>query len=393
MLFHLYAFDAAALPFVPVTHPAFGGSVGGDWYAPTMAAIASLPVTGGIIAFPRGEYYFSQAVTNTTKPNIAFVGLGSGGWGGSADNPGTARLFTDQAIWIFDIGPAAGSAIPGGPHFTGLSFEDRSASSIALGAIRVKHCQHVQIQDIAIANFKTGYGIYFDGTGGALDAVQYGSLIDVKCRKVKYGIKAEGGTMQFVVLGGHFTAPDAPNYTGSVGIWLEAGPNARGDTWQINNPSLESYATGVILRGALAARVKARIENTDPTSKYDATGVLVEGTAAFTARANVISECSINGAKYGIKVGTLASETQMYGNALVDISTARYDVDSSVSADTFITGMNLFGSGAGTGGVRVGPGGFQSGAIQTGSMCYRTDGSSPGVPGLYVGENGAWVAK
>ena len=395
MLMHLYAFESSTLPYIPVTHPAYGAKGDGvtnDRDA-IQAAIDAVPSTGGIVYFPRGTYYIGSSIGFTNKTNVVLQGAGSAGWGGNADNAGPSRIISDQAIWLVNAGPASGTAVPGGIHISGLSFEDRSASSIGLGAIRVNHSQHVQIQDVAIANFKTGYGIYFDGTGGSLDAVQYGSLIDVKCRKVKYGIKAEGGTMQFVVMGGHFAAPDSPNYTGSVGIWIEAGPNARGDTWQINNPSLESYETGIILRGALSTRVKARIENTDATSKYDATGILIEGTAAFTARANVVSECSLNGCDVGIKVGTLATETQMYGNSLIDIATAQYDVDASVSADTFITGMNLFGSGAGTGGVRVGPGGYQSGSIQTGSVCYRTDGASPGVPGLYVGENGAWVAK
>lgn len=396
MLLGLYAFNSASMPWVPVTHPNFGAKGDGttDDSDAIQAAIDSLPVEGGIIFFPRGTYYLASALSFTSKPNIVFLGAGSAGWGGNADNAGTSRLITDQAIWLFDIGPASGSAIPGGPHFAGLSFEDRSASSIALGAIRIKHCQHVQVQDIAIANFKTGYGIYFDGTGGSLDAVQYGSLKDVKCRKVYKGISVQGGSMQFVVEGGHFTAPDSPNYTGSIGIEIAAGPNARADTWKIINPSLESYETGIALRGTIGVRIAARIENTDVTSKYDATGVLIEGTADFNALANVVSECSINGAGTGIQVGTLAYETEIYANSVIDIgSGGRYAVDSSVSDRTIIRGTNLFGAGAGSGGVRIGTGGYQEGACQTGSMCHRVDGASPGVPALYVCENSEWVAK
>lgn len=386
----------APLPAGCNSDPTQYGAVAGDATddaAAFQSAINALPTSGGVVCVPAGRFIINTALGDAlgTKFNITIRGAGSSGWGSAADNPGVTRLVTTAGNKIIDFGPNAGNgSTPGGVQIEDISFVDETASKNATGAMDIKRHQHVRLNRVSCADFTQGYCVHFDGTTGALDAVQYGLITDMHARNTKIGIQADGGSMQFVVLGGHFVAPAAPNYEGSKGIYLNAGTAGRADTWRILNPSLESYKIGIHLVGTLGVNVQARVENTSGASYHDATCIKIEGTATFTANYNTVTASSLNGCATGIDIGTLVTNTQMTDNAIVDV-TNKINCDASVTLDNMISGADLVNAGAGTGCVRRSwSQAFPSSSCVQGSTHQRTSGTGTG---FYVCQNSAWVGK
>lgn len=356
-------------------------------------AINELPAAGGVVCIPPGKWVINTALHDYggTKINVTLRGVGSSGWGGASDNVGLSRLVTTSGNVIIDVGPDAGNgSTPGGIQIEDLAFGDETASKNATGAINIKRHQHIRLMRVNCADFQQGYCVHLDGTGGSLDAVQYGLIEDMHSRNTQKGIVADGGSMQIVVLGGHFTAPAAPNYTASRCISLVAGSAGRADTWRVINPSCESFKIGFELVGTLAVNVQGRIENTSGASYHDATCLSISGTSDFTARANTIMASSLNGCATAIDIGALAIENIAMANAIVDV-TNKVNVDSSVTLDNWIIGVDLVNAGAGTGGVRNSMSqAFPSSSCVQGSIHQRTSGTGTA---LYVCQNSAWVGK
>lgn len=368
------------------------GDDSADDSAAFQSAINDLPAGGGVVCIPPGRYIINTPLTDGgTRYNITLRGMGSSGWGAAADNVGLTRLVTTGAGPIISFGPEAGNgSIPGGVQIEDIAFLDESASKNSAGAILIKRHQHVRILRINCADFQQGYCIKFDGTGTFADAVQYGYLEDVHARNTQKGILADGGSMQFVVMGGHFTAPASPNYTNSVCIRLNAGTASRADTWRIINPSCESYKIGVDLIGTLAVNLQVRIENTSGISYHDATCIKIAGTADFTARANTVIGSSLNGCATGIDVGTLATENTFTANSIVDV-TDKLNCNAAITLDNIADGVDLVNSGSGTGCVRRSwSQAFPSGTCVQGSTHQRSSGTGTA---FYVCQNSAWVGK
>ena len=323
---------------------AVGDGVADDTQKIQQAINAAGANGGGTVFFPQGKYRVTVSLQdrnvtpiNAAKPantqwtNIELRGVGNAGWGIGGTPPfpppGASSIVTNQAISILAFG-GTGASNPFGPRMQGLGFQDNStAQNVALGAVRITNEYHIQIQDIVCADFTGGFCISLEAPATG-DVVQYGSFIDVKSRNTKFGFRAIGQAVQFMLIGGHFTAPPFPGgangvFAGSVGIDIQGPSIAPSDTLMILNPSLESFETGIKLRNVSGMRISARIENTN-TSYHFGTSISIDGspvTVTGPSRANMIIGTAIGGAAVGIQLGAGAKYTQVFGNSIIDTLT------------------------------------------------------------------------
>jgi Pectate lyase superfamily protein len=396
---------------------AVGDGVADDTLKIQQAINAAGANGGGTVFFPPGKYKVTTSLkdrnvnpVNAAKPantqwiNLELRGAGNSGWGFGPPTPvsppGTSSIITNQAIVIFDFG-GTGSGNPFGPRISSLGFQDSSsAQNVALGAIKITNEYHIQMQDIACADFTVGFCISLEAPG-ASDVVQYGSFIEIKSRNTKFGFRAIGQAVQFMLIGGHFSAPPFPGgangvLAGSVGIDIQGPSIAASDTLMILNPSLESFETGIKLRNVSGMRISARIENTN-TSYHLGTAISIDGspvTATGPSRANMIIGTAIGGSSVGIQLGAGAKYTQVFGNSIIDTLT---QIISGSGADgTLIIGGEIQGGSSGTGGARWTSGvglPYTGAACSNGSLYTRTDATGTTTPVLYACQGGAWAAK
>jgi Pectate lyase superfamily protein len=369
---------------------------------------------GGTVFFPPGRYLVSASLKDrigtTRYRHLELRGAGNAGWGGTSA-VGISSIVAKTSIGnILDFGVAGGFGNPFGPQIKDLGFEDlRSPQSGTLNAIKITNTYHIQIQDVTCENFKTGACISLNAVTQG-DVVQYGSFIDVKSRKTKFGFELLGFGSQFILLGGHFTAPDDP--AGSIGIHIEqpgtcpvptnsATCFGHTDTIQIINPSLESFETGIKLWNADAIRVGARIENFPSTpcmsNATTCVAIAIDGSDAnHKSDGNIIMGSTIGTFEVGIQLGQNAKRTQIIGNSLVNTG-QQINVNANARDGTIIIGPTLVGNGSGTGGARWTSGdGFpltnNNPVCEYGSLYTRTD-----IGKLYVCETvnnlPQWVPK
>jgi Pectate lyase superfamily protein len=362
---------------------------------------------GGTVFFPPGRYkiqggpLIDRNSTGTINYyHIELRGAGNGGWGGTS-SVGTSSLITDQAINIIDFG-LSGSSNPFGPHIRNLGFQDLNGT--ALAAIKITNSYHIQMEDVACENFAVGKCIFLNAPG-LTDVVQYGTFVDIKSRKTKIGFDVNGNSSQFVLLGGHFTAPDTPG--SSVGIRIKQ-PNTcppspatcyqHADSMQIINTSLESFETGIELYNADNIRIAARLENFTSlpcwsSATVTCTAISINGSdSTHKSDGNIIMGTLIGTFETGIKLGPNAQRTQIIGNSIISTN-PQIVVDPLARDGTIIIGPALTGVGSGTGGARWTTGdGFPPTnnvpVCENGSLYTRTD-----IGKLYVCEANTWVAK
>jgi Pectate lyase superfamily protein len=313
---------------------------------------------GGTVFFPPGRYLISSSLkdknisTNAQNRNLELRGAGSAGWGGVTPMS-ISSIITKTSIGnVLDFG-TSGPGNPWGPQINHLGFEDARPDAIQnapLNAIKITNAYHIQMQDVSCEDFKLGACITLNAqTPG--DDVQYGTFIDIKSRKTKTGFEALGQVSQFVLLGGHFTAPDDP--TNSIGIHIKQPANVapgtgHADTVQIINTALESFAIAIKLFNADAVRIGARLENTN----NQGTAISIDGSeAAHKSDGNLIMGTVIGGFQVGIDLGPNAQRTQIIGNSMVNVS-SQINVNPAAEADTIIIGAGTVGIGTGTGGAR-----------------------------------------
>jgi Pectate lyase superfamily protein len=398
-------FDVKAPPFSAV-----GDGLADDTAKIQMAIDAAVARGGGTVFFPPGRYRVVQSLKDRGARNLELRGAGNAGWGDSGSAPpfaapGISSIVTNQPIWILDFG-AAGASNPFGPHINALGFQDTNINNNpntgnALGAIRITNEYHVQMQDVACADFRNGYCVRLNATVN--DYVQYGSIIDLKSRNTKFAISGTGAMSQLVILGGHFSAP--PSFIGSIGIDFEPltpGANVA-DTIMIINPSIESFETGIKLIDTNGVRVMARIENTNAAFDHKGTGISVDGAPSNlqTGRTNIIMGTAIGRLNVGIDIRAGAKTTQIISNSVTD-TLSKLNVDPAAADGTVIIGSDVVGAGTGTGGARWTTGAgypysnpLPSPACSTGSLYTRTDGGVGSTLYICEGTSGAasWRAK
>jgi hypothetical protein len=323
-------------PWIDVKAYGAKGDGSTDDTAALQSAINAVGGNGGTVFFPPGSYYIKSSLTSRAS-NLVLQGAGSGGWGSA--NPGTSEIITNQGIVMLNLGTSTGSN-PGGPHILHLGFRDTSGAGTVVGAISVSRMYELLFEDISCAEFTGGYCILLNGTG---DYVQYGTFVNVRGREVKTGVKVIGPATQMVFLGGHFTAPScspAPCVApGSVGMDIE-GPDGNHpvDTFEILNPSLESYETAIKLYNTNQIRIMGRLENTS-SSYHKGTGITINGDGiGNNTNGNIILGTSIDGFDTGISVGPNALNTQIIGNAIRDVETSTLTIAPAAASSTSAIG-------------------------------------------------------
>ena len=319
-------------PWIDVKAYGAKGDGANDDTAAIQSAINALGGNGGTVFFPPGSYYIKSSLMSNAS-NLVLRGAGSGGWG--SINPGSSEIITNQGIVMLQLGSST-SSNPGGPHIQHLGFRDTSGIGAVVGAISVSRMFELLFEDVSCAELTGGYCILLNGTG---DYVQYGTFVNVRGRDVLTGVKVIGPATQMVFLGGHFSAaPCGSNAcvtSGSVGMDIE---NA--DTFEILNTSLESFGTGINLYNTTDVRVMGRLENTG-YSYHNGTGININGDGiGYDGNGNIIIGTSINGFNIGINVGPNAANTQLLGNSIHDIQTAKLAIDPAAAASTLAMGRD-----------------------------------------------------
>jgi hypothetical protein len=288
--------------------------------------------------------------------------------------------------------------------------------------MRIRNQFHVRLDGVSCEGFtnslaEMGYCVYLQrGPAGTSPprVTQYVTIIELKSRNTKIGLQCIGLCSQVTLLGGHLVAPPATAagpVAGSIGIDYRqpTGTTTFSDSLQVVNTSIETFSVGIQLVNVDAAKIGARLENSQAKTNNGATnngtGISISGTNLTPpggiplprrATGNMIMGSSINAFAIGIEVGDGTRWTQIIGNALVDI-TQRLNINS-LSQDPLIVGAGLTNEGAVIGiGAPSGPGARWTSGIaapvspcSNGSLYTRT---SSGGPWLYVCQAGAWVAK
>jgi len=194
-------------------------------------------VYGGEIIVPPGRYYTPVAITGT-KPNVTIRGLGNSGWpmsGGIGD--GGATLITDKAIYILDLGSAAGEN-KYGPEIQNLAFYDSSGGT-ALGAIRIQRMHHANLENLMMWNFQAGYGVFLDGSA---DNIQAPSLRKIKAYKVKYPIYCDT-VIALDLYDAVLSGPSGSPIASSIALRLHS------DNSNVQSVKVDDFATGIKIEG------------------------------------------------------------------------------------------------------------------------------------------------
>lgn len=282
------------------------------------AALDHLPDEGGTIYIPKGSYYITKEITQA-KQGIEIVGDGAAG--GSVVRA-ASEIITDKNIYCFSLGDD-NATHHNGPSIRNIGFRDISESGTAKGGLKITRMNFIYLENINFHDFTGGEALVLNGTSA--DYVQYGAIVNMRCRNCKQGINAyrSNGIHVFagLLLG--------KNVSESRGINLYEC-----DTWIIRAP-VQEWETSVYAYNVKYCEFSARVEETGATSDT-AVGYYINGDSTVACQDNVIRGGSINKCNIGIDIGSNAIRT-IIENPLFANNNTNIRVHANAEPFTFIT--------------------------------------------------------